>query len=128
MWSNDGLDLLHLIFVSFCCLVTPQGGALERHQYDVRSIASFATSCKRLLGVRSSTAKLGTRARDHLRAGGVMSVVAMIMIMIAPKVSDPTTGSIIPLELGSVKVAPIPASISPTSPRGIIPKPTASRL
>src|SRR5205814_1430728 len=65
---------------------------------------------------------------DHFNRSGVSNVVMMTMITTAPKIAELITGSFTPVAEGSIKVAPIPAKISPTSPRGIIPKPIARRL
>src|ERR1044072_2486617 len=68
------------------------------------------------------------RPSDHFSAMGVISVVMMTMITTAPKIAELITGSLTPLAFGNINVAPMPAKISPTSPRGIIPSPTARRF
>jgi hypothetical protein len=54
--------------------------------------------------------------------------VTITIITIAPNVAAPITGSGTPNALGNIRVDPIPATISPTSPRGIIPNPIDSRF
>ena len=65
---------------------------------------------------------------DHFNASGVINVVMITMITTAPKVAELITGSLTPFADGNISVAPIPANIRPTSPRGIIPRPIAKRL
>src|SRR4030095_11751626 len=67
------------------------------------------------------------RFSDHFNASGVISVVTITMITTALNVPELSTGSVAPVEVGSIRVAPIPAKINPTSPRGIIPNPIVNR-
>src|SRR5207302_1913353 len=62
------------------------------------------------------------RDRLHLSSGGVAMVVTITMITTAEKTPGSTMRS-----PPSVSVSPMPAKMSPTSPRGIIPIPTDSR-